>query len=268
MNCPGEVIESYYESDSFDFLKRNMPIIIQIKLENYEEFIRKFLKPFDKLFINSIQDTLKHLCENVPECVFGYATAYSYTLVVIPSQDKQHVIGINYDIQRMATLAASMVTLQFNRIFEKKAKTYVLNGTNFDQTFKLNAMQGYVSSIDKGASFSARCFNISKEGIYEYIHQQQKNCIENGIYEMGKTYLTEKELKENSSGRVQFMVFEKEKINFDNYPTDYKRGTACYRKKAGQEESEVSSGRNVDWIVDKNMPMLKKENEEFIEQFL
>ena len=267
MNCPGELIESYYESDSFDFLKRNMPIIIQIRLENYEKFIEKFLKPFDRLYVDSIQETLKHLCENISDCVFGYATEYSYTIVVCPSQNDEHIIGYNYDIQRMSTLAASMATLQFNRIFEKKAKTYVMNGTNFDKTFKLNAMQVYVSSIEKGAAFSARCFNISKEGIYEYLHQQQKSCIENGIYEMGKTYLTESELEENSSGRVQFMVYEKEKINFDNYPTDYKRGTACYRKKADFEESEASGQEQI-WFIDKNMPMLKKENEEFIEQFI
>ncbi len=254
-NQTEEATGSWYEDVSFTFLKRNMPAVIRISGQQYHDFVRKFQKPYDPVFLGSMQETLRYLCDTIPGCVFGYTQSFTFILVLQTPAHIETTSWFSSDIQKIASVSASMATLKFNKIFEKNAKSYVMTGNHFDETKQLNAMQGYVGAIDKGALFLANCFNIPAEDLFHYLYLQQKQSIESAVLETGAAYFTEKELAGKSAAQIQFMYFDKTGKNFDDFPAEFKRGAACI-----QDEEE--------WIVDREMPMLREENRDYIQRFL
>lgn len=60
----------------------NKPLVICISIRNHESFTRHMRKPVDYVVLNAMQETLKALCETVPDCVFGYTTEKRVFLVL------------------------------------------------------------------------------------------------------------------------------------------------------------------------------------------
>lgn len=54
-----------YEKRNRYYLQRRMPVILRLDMRAGHNFTKGFLRPFDEIFIKSIQETAKHLCENV-----------------------------------------------------------------------------------------------------------------------------------------------------------------------------------------------------------
>lgn len=263
-----EITKSFFENVSFSFLKRNLPMIISVSGENYPEFIKDFQKPYDPIFISAMQKTLLQLCERIPGCIFGYTEAFDLTLVIMPPANIESTSWYSLDTQRIVSLAASITAMEFNRTFEKSAKSYVLGGNNFDETKKINAMQGYVNAIDKGAVFSAKCFNLSPDEIYKYIYARQKESIGISVKAAARTFFKENELVGKSSSDIQFMIFDKAGINFDDYPAAFKHGSACLKNYSidGSLFSELHPENA--WVIDKEMPMLRDDNKEYVNRLL
>ena len=263
-----DITKSMFEDMSYMFLKRNSPAIIMIEGEDYREFVSKFQKPFDPLFTDTMQQTLKYMCENIPCCIFGYTKEFEVTILLLPPKDISEKTWFGRDVQKITSMAASMATVKFNKYFEKTAKSYVMAGNNFDETRKLSAMQGYVNAIDKGAFFTAKCFNIALNDIPEYIYKQQKESIHTGVQLMGRTYFSEEELRGKTQADIQFMVFDKAGINFDSYLPENKRGSACVRSHRAEEMLEHMGIEDELWEINKDVPVLKPENREFINLIL
>lgn len=263
-----EITKSYYENTPFNFLKRNLPAVILISGEEYQKFTEKFQKPYDSIFLSSMQNTLVYMCSQIPGCIMGYTKEFDMTIIFNSPSNIETPSWYNFDINKITTLTASMATLKFNKTFEKSAKTYVMSGNNFDETRKFTAMQGYVSAIEEGALFTSKTFNIQPDQIADYLFLQQKQTIDNAVHEMGLEYFKEAELADKSSSDIQFMVFDKSGINFDSYPSEFKRGTACVKNtiKDGELISPLKEAGA--WVIDKHMPLLKPGSRSYIEEVL
>ena len=61
-----------YENVTRNYLTRRMPVIIRCDGKAFHTFTRGLKKPFDDIFVKSMQDTMKYLCENIQGCVLGY----------------------------------------------------------------------------------------------------------------------------------------------------------------------------------------------------
>ncbi len=71
-----------YESIPKNFLIRRQPAIIRLDMKAGHTFTKGFQKPFDEVFMRSMQDTMKYLCENIQGCVLGYTQSDEITLVL------------------------------------------------------------------------------------------------------------------------------------------------------------------------------------------
>ena len=68
----GKRMKEYYESIPKIKLMRRTPVAIRIDGKAFHTFTRGFQKPFDKVLIKTMQETIKYLCENIQNCVLGY----------------------------------------------------------------------------------------------------------------------------------------------------------------------------------------------------
>lgn len=107
-----------YESISKNFLIRRQPVIIRLDMKAGHTFTRGFNKPFDKVFMKSMKQTMKYLCENIQGCVLGYTQSDEITLVLCDYQTLITDAWFGYNVQKMTSISASMATYIFNKIFE------------------------------------------------------------------------------------------------------------------------------------------------------
>ena len=79
----GTRMKTYYEQIPKTKLMRRTPAAIRIDGKAFHTFTRGFEKPFDSVLIKSMQETMKHLCENIQGCVFGYTQSDEITLLLV-----------------------------------------------------------------------------------------------------------------------------------------------------------------------------------------
>lgn len=68
----GKRMKKYYEEIPKTKLMRRCPVILRIDGKAHHTFCRSFDKPFDEIYIKTMQDTAKYLCENLQGAVLSY----------------------------------------------------------------------------------------------------------------------------------------------------------------------------------------------------
>lgn len=253
----GTRMKEYYEGIPKTRLMRRTPVAIRIDGKAFHTFTRGFRKPFDMVLMESMQETMKYLCENVQGCVFGYTQSDEITLILIDYQKKDTSAWFDYEVQKMCSISASMATMVFNRIFRSKANRAIDNineAWNIDDEDKKYVKSLY-KALESGAMFDARCFNIPKEEVTNLVYWRQQDATRNSIQMVGRAYFSHKELNNKSCDDIQEMLWSTYNINWDKFPIAQKRGTACIKDANGK------------WFVDK-MPILKGENREYLEKLI
>lgn len=246
----GDRMKSFYEDRSKTFLTRRMPVIIRIDGKAFHTFTKGFEKPFDEVLNKAMQETMKYLCENIQGCVLGYTQSDEITLILIDYQTLTTEAWFNYNVQKMCSITASMATLVFNRFFHAEHIKWVavtkMNSINY------RIQSAHNTSIEKGAMFDARCFNIPKEEVANCLIWRQQDATRNSIFSAGQKYFSHKELQNKNSKEIQEMLFQKG-INWNDYPITFKRGCCCIKED--------------EWVIDNEIPIFT-ENREYIERLI
>ena len=243
----GKRMKEFYESVPKSKLMRRTPVAIRIDGKAFHTFTRGFVKPFDRVLMESMQETMLYLCENIQGCVFGYTQSDEITLILIDYQNLETAAWFDYEVQKMCSVAASMATMAFNKFFRQNVETYVRK-----PPFSADPLANrYIAAVDKGAMFDARCFNIPREEVCNLVYWRQLDASRNSIQMVAQSKFSHKELQGKSCAELQEMLMATYGINWNNYPIDCKRGSACVRDGEG-------------WIVDTEMPILRGEERSYV----
>ena len=259
----GDRMKEFYEFRAKTKLVRRMPVIIRLDGKAFHTFTRGFAKPFDKRMIEAMQETTLELCKSIQGCVFGYTQSDEITLILVDYNAIDVSAWYDYEVQKMCSVAASMATLAFNRIFHNKIRNFVNEhykvitdketyGEELSNSVN-ELLKSYNRAIEMGAMFDARCFNVPINDVCNCVLWRQKDATRNSINSLGQSWFKHKELDGKNTNQVQDMLFEKYGINWNNLSTVEKRGTAIIK----DEEDK--------WIIDEEMPILTGENRSYVE---
>lgn len=254
----GTRMKSYYENIPKTKLMRRTPVAIRIDGKAFHTFTKGFDRPFDKVLMTTMQETTKYLCENIQGCVFGYTQSDEITLVLIDYRRLNSSAWFDYEVQKICSIAASMATMVFNKFFGKYVDKYRFNkwdGISKYEDGTQEYIQTLLNAVDKGAMFDARCFNIPKEEVTNLIYWRQLDATRNSIQMVGQANFSHKELQNKNCNDIQNMLLTERDINWNNYPTNCKRGTAVIKEDGC-------------WIIDDLMPILKGENRQYVDRFI
>lgn len=259
----GDRMKEFYENRAKTKLVRRMPVIIRLDGKAFHTFTRGFAKPFDKRMMETMQETTLELCKSIQGCVFGYTQSDEITLILVDYNAIDVSAWYDYETQKMCSVAASMATLYFNRIFKRKVTEFVnehFKVMNDPKTYGeelsnsvTELLKAYNNSIELGAFFDARCFNVPINDVCNCVLWRQKDATRNSINSLGQSWFKHKELQNKSTSQVQDMLFTKFGINWNNLSTVEKRGTA------------VVKDENDKWYIDEEMPILMGEDRKYIE---
>ena len=271
----GKRMKEYYESIPKTRLMRRTPVAIRIDGKAFHTFTRGFDKPFDKVLIKSMQETMKYLCENIQGCVLGYTQSDEITLILVDYKNLNSSAWFDYEVQKMCSIVASMATMAFNKAFSKAfdewGREYLPDWDDgcTNESVDENIMKFckvYGNAQEKGAMFDARVFNIPKEEVTNLIYWRQLDATRNSIQMVGQANFSHKELQNKSCNMIQDMLMTERGINWNDYPTYQKRGSCCIKI----EVEDLVNGRlNASgWIIDKEIPIFKDDGREYIEKLI
>ena len=277
-------MKTFYEQIPKTKLMRRTPVAIRIDGKVFHTFTRGFDKPFDEIFIKSMQATMKYLCENIQGCVLGYTQSDEITLILVDYKNLNSDAWFDYEVQKMCSIAASMATMAFNREFEKRVDDFELNHlVNLDGCIEYDCdanrqlAEVYYNAIEKGAMFDARVFNIPKEEVTNLIYWRQLDATRNSIQMVGQANFSHKQLHGKSCNMIQDMLMTEKNINWNDFPTHQKRGSCCIREDYFEERvvhnaqgspDELEGIQRTHWIIDTEIPIFKSEGREYIDKLI
>lgn len=255
----GTRMKTYYEQVPKTRLVRRMPVAIRLDGKAFHTFTRGFQKPFDEVLGNAMVRTMEHLCKNIQGCVFGYTQSDEITLLLIDYQTFDTCAWFDYEVQKMCSISASMATMAFNKYFKEEASAFW--GRKMEEQREAGKIWSaedqklfslYCEKSEIGAMFDSRVFNIPKEEACNLVYWRQLDATRNSIQMVGQANFSHKELQGCSCSVIQDMLHEQKGINWNDYPTRWKRGTAWTKARG----------------IDFDMPILKGEDRAYVDKLI
>ena len=261
----GDRMKNNYENITRYYLTRRMPVIIRIDGKAFHTFTRGFKKPFDDILVNTMQDTMKYLCENIQGCVLGYTQSDEISLVLTDYAELTTDAWFGNNLQKMCSISASMATLAFNKAFtrniSKQSKRFY---TEYLEEKDASYIETLEIAMSKGAMFDSRVFTIPKEEVCNYLIWRQQDATRNSIQSVGQANFSQKELHGKSCNNIQDMLMTQKGINWNDYSTTLKRGSCCI--KADDSLTEYDEVGNIcgytersKWVIDNEIPIFTQD---------
>ena len=271
-----------YEGVSRNFLTRRVPAIIRLDGKAFHTFTKGMEKPFDSVLTQTMQETMKYLCENIQGCVLGYTQSDEITLVLTDYATIQTDAWFGYNIQKMCSVSASMATSVFNKVFYRSIDNYfnqedilsTMFGENSESKDRLRQYADTLkNALAKGALFDSRTFSIPKEEVCNCLIWRQQDATRNSIEAVGQANFSHHELHKKTCNMIQEMLWSQRGINWNDFPTELKRGSCCVKR---QFEETIDDPRNPGqkitvcrnrWIIDHEIPIFTQDRE-YIERLI
>jgi tRNA(His) 5'-end guanylyltransferase len=176
-------------------------------------------RPYDERLSNLMVETSLFLCkETNANCVYTQSDEIS---LVWYSEDIKSQNLFDGKVFKLTSILASLATGFFNKNLSK----YLPEKAHLIPTF------------------DCRVFNLPNSvEVGNYFHWRELDATKNSISMAAQHYYSHKELENKNGSQKQEMLFQKG-INWNDYPTFFKRGTYIQRKKTKQPFSteEISN---------------------------
>lgn len=258
-------MKNAYEHRYRMYLPDRIPVILRLDGRAFHSFTRGLKKPFDALFIKTMQDTMEYLCSNIQGCKFGYVESDEISLCLWNWSKNESDAWFGNNLQKMVSISASMAGVAFNKCWEKNATEYISS----NETDNENEQKYQVTISNKAKMlmpvFDSRAFIIPAEEVHNYFVWRQNDCMRNSIQGLAQSLYSEREIHRINTSKLQNKMFSEKGVNWNDYSVVERRGTCIYKvptKVIGLNGEVVVRNK---WTLDTNMPILSKpESREFI----
>lgn len=260
-----------YEKRNQYYLQKRTPVAIRVDGRSFHTFTKGFKRPFDDILMKSMQETAKYMCENIQGAKLAYVQSDEITIILTDYDTLETDCWFNYRTDKLCSISASMATMAFNKYFEKNVNDYRFrkwDGVSKYEEGTEEYIKTLLKAVEKGAMFDARCFNIPKEEVTNLIYWRQLDATHNSIQMVGQANFSHKELQNKSCNMIQDMLHEQKGINWNDFPTIYKRGTAVIYADYQNPQSLTNGDIIKGWKIDTEMPILKGEDRAYVDELI
>lgn len=264
-------MKNAYEYRYRMYLPDRIPVIIRLDGKAFHSFTRGLKKPFDALFVKTMQDTMEYLCSNIQGCKFGYVESDEISLCLWSWSKNESDAWFGNNLQKMVSISASMAGVAFNRYWNRNVAEYLCaEYCSNCESLITEEEDKYRTTIKNKAEmlmpvFDSRAFIIPAEEVHNYFVWRQNDCMRNSIQGLAQSLYSEREIHRINTSKLQNKMFSEKGVNWNDYSVVERRGTCIYKvptKVIGLNGETVIRNK---WTMDINMPILSKpENKEFV----
>lgn len=246
----GDRMKDFYEDRTRYKLARRTNTIIRIDGKAFHTYTKGLKRPFDEGLIEDMNNTTKYLCQNIQGSKFGYVQSDEISILITDYDSINTHAWFDGNLQKMASIAASLATSEFNRL---RLKRYVKDKFDLGITNITPLWMDGISNL-KPANFDARVFQIpSQEEVINYFIWRQQDATRNSISSVAQSLYSPKELHGVKTVEMQELIFKKD-INWNDYTPREKQGAIIRKFPVVMQNEDVTYTRSK-WMADENTPV-------------
>lgn len=207
-----------YENRSRFILPRRTYTIIRVDGKAFHTYTKGLQEPFDSGLIEDMNLTASFLCKNMVGARFAYVQSDEISVLLTDFGDPSTQAWFDNNVQKMASIAASMATAKFNQL------RMIRGCNNCDGDLVNNMLSDNEIENFRLAMFDARVFQIpQKIEVENYFIWRQQDATRNSIQSVARSLYSQAELNKRNTNEMQEMIFQKG-VNWNDYTSREKRG--------------------------------------------
>jgi tRNA(His) guanylyltransferase len=248
-NSIGGRMKQNYENVFKYKLPERMPVIIRLDGRAFHTLTAKSDKPFDKNFIDLMDETAEYLCKEIQGVQLAYIQSDEISLLLHNYKKLDSQSWFNNEIQKMCSISAGLASAYFTMVYNESIIAY----RNHRNTLQLS-------------QFDSRCFVIPEEEVCNYFIWRQKDWERNSIQMLAQSLYSHKELMNKNTAELNELCFQKGK-NWNDLEVSLKRGRSCVYNLQHSGKIDDIDVFNMKWNIDNNIPIFT-EDRNYIEKYL
>lgn len=230
-----------YEKSTRQYLDKTKPVIIRLDGKAFHTFTKRFIRPFDDIFIDLMNKTAEHLCKYIQGAKIAYVQSDEITIVLDCSNNPNADLWYGGEIQKIVSVSASEATAIFNKLLFIHILTPHFNTTIFDISVLTNS---------DTAKFDSRVFNVDdKDEVTNNILWRQRDCIKNSISTVAQSNFSDKELHKKNGDDKKAMLLEKG-VDWNALDNSYKNGRLVTKKEELHKNQDGTSYVRTKWLAE------------------
>lgn len=242
----GDKIKSKFE-DPFRFsIPQRTYGIVRIDGKAFHTFTRGLEKPYCPQLSAAMDAGALALTKEMMGCKLAYGQSDEYSFLFTDLEKEESEMWFAGNIQKIASVSASIFTAAFNYMWSHIAPCRPI----------------------KLAVFDARVFVIpSRQDVAEYFHWRQVDATRNSLNMLASCHFSHKELQSKDQAAKHEMLHTVG-INWNNYPTPFKRGRVIRREASTRKvefvHKKTKLPMHIDveemaWKVDEKIPVFGRD---------
>ena len=194
-------------------------VIIRLDGKNFSKYTNKLNKPFDSDFSHAMDETAIALCDYF-NAKFAYTQSDEISLVITEiGGDVEAQPQFGNSLQKLCSLTSSVATAKFNEV-------RFLQYLETQHKIKLGDID-----VPKPAYFDSRVFVVLNEmEVANHMIWRQQDATRNSISMAAHELLGHKATMGKSGDEKQEMMFKEKGVNWNDYPTKFKRGSVIAKE--------------------------------------
>jgi len=189
-----------------------LPVIARLDGKSFHTWTADLKRPYDERLVDLMQDLTAFLVDKTSARI-GYTQSDEISLVFY-SETYESQIFFDGKIQKINSVLASMASAYFNS----------------------HAVAAFFPVQKPLAFFDCRVWAVpNKSEAANSILWREQDASKNSISMLARAYFSHKEIHGKSGEEMQEMLFQQHKINWNDCPDFFKRGTFFSRRKVFKE---------------------------------
>jgi tRNA(His) guanylyltransferase len=215
-----------YEAATRFVLPQRTFTICRVDGRAFHSLLRHAARPFDYDFMAVMDEVAAALCREIAGAVISYAHSDEVSVLLADFGSVHTEPWFGGGVQKMASIAASVATVEFNYRAAASHRTLVDSIPNFSGTF------------------DARVFTIpTPVEVANYFIWRQRDAVRNSVSMAAQAHFSHRQLHGLNGGQMQELLWSEKGVNWNDYPDGAKRGRICQRV-TGEEDVTYTHKRS------------------------
>jgi len=251
----GQRIKSQYEDRTRYFIPRRTYTICRLDGKAFHAYTKGLNKPFDDALSSDIDNAIIAMLPQIQGAVFAYTQSDEISVLLCDFATPNTSAWFDGNIQKMASVSASIITAEFNRLRCKR-----WSSLEFDFPSTANppySLDTIINKQDELSYFDSRIFSIpDRTEVMNYFIWRGNDCSRNSVSMVAQSLFSHTQLQGKSTPQMQEMMFKEHNVNWATYDQAKKNGRLIvkeeYTIKAGESEGTefamfIDTQRNI-WV--------------------
>lgn len=249
----GDRMKQYEDAYRFK-LPGRIPVIIRVDGKSFHQYTKTLQRPIDENLVEVMNLTAMELCKQVQGFQVAYVQSDEISLLLMNDQTLETSAWFDNNIQKMASVAASIAGATFTANSSKIWTPYFMS-----------------SATIKPAYFDGRIFLLPKEEVCNYFIWREQDATRNSIQMLARSLYSHKQCHDKNQSELQELIHQRG-INWNDCPTSQKRGRCIIKqttmmKAINHHSKQEEIVERSTWVIDNEIPIFSQDRD-YINQYV